>query len=641
MGQGKRTDFAVPVPPSDPSEPADRRPEPPVEPWEAANDAIIGKALRWSLGVLSGLVLIVSVILLLARHRPGATVRLTALSAPREPTVDVLAMIPTVRFQDITESAGVNFHHFTGATGDKLLPETMGGGVAFFDFDGDGDADLLLVNGGPWAWSTNALSSPAPHHAMYRNDGGHFVDVSATSGLTAPVHGMGVACGDYDGDGLVDVLITGVGDCRLYHNEGNGRFQDVTDSSGLKSDPEDWSTSATFFDYDRDGDLDLFISHYVRWSREIDLEVGYRLVGIGRAYGPPMNFPGAFPKLYRNDGRGRFVDVSLPAGVQVRNQATGQPMGKSLGIAPVDFNQDGWPDLIVANDTVQNFVFSNRWDGTFAEVGAESGLAFDTFGAARGAMGVDAGRFTEDDSLGVSIGNFANEMLALYVAQPDALIFADEAIAQGVGAASRLSLTFGVFFFDYDLDGWLDLLTANGHVESEINRVQASQKYEQPAQLFWNSRGVRRGGGFVPVLPVHSGRDLFRPLVGRGSAYADIDGDGDLDVVITQAGGAPLLLRNDAKLNHHWIRFRLTGERSNRDAIGAWMRLQNGGNTQWRQVMPTRGYLSQSELPLTFGLGANARLEEVEIVWPSGIRQKLAPGTLRIDALNEIRELSR
>ncbi|RME92282.1 MAG: CRTAC1 family protein, partial [Verrucomicrobia bacterium] len=393
-----------------------------------------------------------------------------------------------------------------------------------------------------------------------------------------------------------------------------------------------WSTSCAFFDYDRDGRLDLFVCNYVQWSREIDLEVGYKLVGIGRAYGQPRDFPGTFPFLYHNEGNGRFVDVSKWAGVQVKNPITGVPMAKSLGVAPVDLDDDGWLDLVVANDTVQNFVFHNQQDGTFAEIGAMTGIAFDSYGQARGAMGIDTARFRNDDALGIAIANFANEMTALYVSQRKSLTFADEAIIEGVGPASRMLLKFGLFFFDYDLDGRLDMLTANGHLETDISKVQESQTYAQPAQLFWNS-GSRRGPRFISVPPAKCGEDLFQPIVGRGSAYGDLDGDGDLDVVLTQTGGPPLVLRNDQQLGHHWVRLKLVGRKSNRDAIGADVRLRSGGVTQWRTVMPTKGYLSQSELPLTFGLGRQTRIDEVEIHWPSGKVQKLdglAPDRLHV-----------
>jgi len=330
------------------------------------------------------------------------------------------------------------------------------------------------------------------------------------------------------------------------------------------------------------------VANYVKWSREIDFEVGYKLVGVGRAYGQPMNFEGAFPRLYHNEGDGRFRDVAAEAGLQVRNPATGVPAAKTLGVAPVDIDGDGWMDLVVANDTVQNFVFHNQRNGTFKEIGALSGIAFDPYGNARGAMGIDTARYRDDGALGVAIGNFANEMTALYVSTRNPLIFTDEAIPEGVGPASRLLLKFGIFFFDYDLDGRLDLLSANGHLEEEISKIQQSQTYAQPAQLFWNS-GVASGATFLPVPHDRAGTDLFKPIVGRGSAFADIDGDGDLDVVLTQTGGPPLLLRNDQRLGHHWLRLKLVGAqcnetRSARGFVRAWLDATVGGRSCRRAV---------------------------------------------------------
>ena len=319
----------------------------------------------------------------------------------------------------------------------------------------------------------------------------------------------------------------------------------------------------------------------------------------------------------------------------MNNSTTGVPTGKSLGVVPVDLNNDGWIDLVVANDTVQNFVFLNQGNGTFKEQGAASGIAFDTYGNTRGAMGIDAARYRNDANLGIVIGNFANEMTALYVSQAGSAFFTDEAIAEGIGPASRLPLKFGVFFFDYDLDGRLDVLACNGHLEEEISKIQASQKYAQSAQLFWNC-GAASGPCFVNSAADKNGSDLFKPIVGRGSAYADIDGDGDLDVILTQVNGAPMLLRNDQKLGRHWARLKLVGTKSNRDAIGAWVSIKAGGVTQQRQVMPTRSYLSQSELPLTFGLGSAAGVEAVEIRWPSGQKQTVA--NLAADQLTTITE---
>jgi enediyne biosynthesis protein E4 len=500
-----------------------------------------------------------------------------------------------------------------------LLPETMGGGVAFFDFDNDGHQDLLFINSTEWPWKIAEGKQPATP-ALYRNDGsGNFIDVTAGSGLDVSIYGMGVAIGDYDNDGLPDVFITAVGKNRLFRNEGHGKFREVTDEAGVGGSENDWGTSAAWIDFNNDGLLDLYVCNYIRWSREIDFEVGYKLVGIGRAYGPPMNFEGAFPYLYRNDGNGRFTEVSAESGLQIKNSATGVPVAKSLGVAPVDLDGDGWIDLIIANDTVQNFLFHNQRDGTFKEIGALAGVAFDSYGNTRGAMGIDTGKFRNDDALGIGIGNFANEMTALYVSQRNPLIFTDEAITEGIGPASRLLLKFGIFFFDYDLDGRLDVLTANGHIEDEINKVMQSQHFRQPAQLFWNV-GSSRAGSFISVPSDKTGPDLFTPMVGRGSAFADIDGDGDLDVVITQTGGPPLLLRNDQARGHRWMRLKLAGTRGNRDAIGAWIQVKTSEGILTRQVMPAKGYLSSSELPVTIGLG-NADPEAVEIIWPGGKRQ--------------------
>ena len=409
----------------------------------------------------------------------------------------------------------------------------------------------------------------------------------------------------------------------------------MTRESGLAGSPDAWSTSAAWMDYDNDGKLDLFVCDYVKWSREIDAEVGYKIDGKTRAYGQPMNFQGAFSHLYHNEGSGRFADVSSSAGIQVKNPATGVPAAKSLGVSPVDVDGDGWIDLVVANDTVPNFLFLNHRDRTFKEVGAATGVAFDSYGNTRGAMGIDTAHYRNDGKLGIAIGNFANEMTALYVAQNAPTNFSDEAITEGVGPASRLLLKFGVFFFDYDLDGRLDLLTANGHLEAEISKIQKSQTYAQPAQLFWNV-GDRAGGCFLVVPPEKAGTDLFKPIVGRGSAFADIDGDGDLDVVLTQVGGPPLLLRNDQQLHHHWLRLNLVGTKSNRSAIGAWIIVRLGGQTLWRQVMPTRSYLSQSELPVTIGLGNSPHPDSVEILWPSGTRQKLE--SISVDRMMTVTE---
>jgi hypothetical protein len=604
------------------------------------DDKVIGQAFRWSAVALALIVLVGAAVVYWLKRKPApAAPKVTQLTAPVAKQF-AEAQIPNARFTDATASAGITFVHHNGAYGDKLLPESMGGGVAFLDYDNDGRQDLLFVNSTDWPWHT---SSNPPTMALYHNEGGgHFRDVTAGSGLDVSFYGMGVAVGDYDNDGFADVFITAVGQNHLFHNNGNGTFTDVTSLAGVGGVANQWSTSCAWIDYNNDGLLDLFVCNYVRWSKDIDLEVGYKLVGIGRAYGQPMNFEGAFCYLYRNDGNGNFTDVSAEAGVQVKNPATGVPAGKSLGVAPVDLDGDGWIDLVVANDTVQNFVFHNERNGTFKEIGALTGVAFDSNGQTRGAMGIDSGSYRNDASLGLAIGNFANEMTALYVSQDTGTkrslpIFTDEAITEGVGPASRLLLKFGVFFFDYDLDGRLDLLTADGHLEQEIHKIQQSQQYAQPAQLFWNA-GPNTASCFQPVPPERCGSDLFKPIVGRGSAYADIDGDGDLDVVLTQTGGPPLLLRNDQQLGHHYLRLKLIGKKCNRDAIGALVRFRSGSEVLSRQVMPTRSYLSQSELPITIGLGTRTQLGDLEVIWPGGKRQTVASNQLRLDSLAVIEE---
>jgi len=613
------------------------KPEDPEE-WVASDDSAIRAGLRWSLVILGALAVAgLGAFFALRKTEGPAKIQVTPLAAPQTVQTAQKLTLPKAPFSEVGEAAGVRFRHFTGAAGEKLLPETMGAGAAFFDADGDGDADLLLVNGNRWPWDTQGPASPGS--ALYRNDtapGGaiRFTDISAGSGLETPFHGMGAAVGDYDNDGRPDVFITAVGGARLFHNEGGGRFKDVTTTAGVGGKPDDWSTAATWFDLDNDGDLDLFVGHYVKWSRAIDAEVGYKIDGSTRAYGPPMNFQGTFPSLYRNEGGGRFTDISQEGGVQVTNPSTGVPAAKSLGVVATDINADGFADLIVANDTVQNFVFENQRDGRFKEVGALTGIAFDSYGNTRGAMGIDAARFTDDGKLGIAIGNFANEMTALYVGGSSAGLFTDESISWGVGPASRLPLKFGVLFLDWDLDGRLDLLSVNGHLEEEITKVQASQKYRQPAQLFWNAGTA----GFVPVGPEQAGTALFTPIVGRGCAQADLDGDGDDDLLFTQAGGAPLLLRNDRPAGGRWVRLKLVGTRSNRDALGATVQLKAGGKTQWRTVTANRGYLSSSALPITFGLGEATAVESIEIVWPGGQRQSVPSAQAQPGALTEIRQ---
>ena len=581
----------------------------PSAPPQDAGEQRIRRALWWSLAVVLALAALAAAIVLLrqVRELPQDS---GDDAPPARPPARAAVAVPALPFTDITTSAGVDFTHYNGAYGERLLPETMGGGVAFFDYDNDGDPDLLLVNSAAWPGQPPVDAASR----LYRNRGdGRFEDVTAETGLALRLYGMGVAVGDYDGDGFVDVFVTAVGENRLLRNLGGERFEDVTAAAGVAGSADAFSTCAAFFDYDGDGDLDLFVCNYVAWSPAIDRAVDFRLTGIGRAYGPPTDFPGTNSQLYRNDG-GVFGDVSAAAGIHVANAATGEPAGKALAARPLDVDGDGDLDLAVANDTVRNFLFHNQGDGTFRETGTATGFAFDTTGSATGAMGIDAARYANDAKLAIAIGNFANEMSSFYVARPGEAVFTDDAIVAGIGAASRRALTFGLAFFDVDLDGRLDLLAANGHVEPEIARVQASQRYAQPAQLFWHCGAACRGSY---ALAEETGA-LATPRVGRGAAYADIDADGDLDLAITQAGGRAALLRNDQALGNNFLRVRLRSDGANRDAIGAAVTATVGAQRQTRLVMPSRSYLAQVELPITFGMGAATRIEKLEVRWPNG-----------------------
>ena len=596
---------------------------------ETQDDAVIGKAFRVSMLVLVAIAAVVGAVFLLKpgeRAAPEVEIETEAPVAVQE-----AESVPSLPFTDMIAETGIDFVLTTGAYGDKLLPETMAGGVALFDMDGDNDADLLLVDGG--RWPHQPVGPPVPTLRLYRNDGAFaFTDVTEGSGLADfdpdSLYGMGVAVGDVDGDGDDDVFITGVGRNRLFENLGAGRFKDITDTAGVSGDENEWSTSAGFFDIDGDGDLDLMVCNYVRWSKEIDFELDYRLTGIGRAFGRPQSYEGTFPYLYRNNGDGTFTDISAEAGVRVENPATGGPVAKALALAISDVDGDGLMDVLVANDTVQNFFFHNT-GGAFEELGELVGLAYDRDGNATGAMGVDVGHYRNDRNLGFLIGNFANEMSSAYVSQDDPLFYVDESIVDGIGAPSRRYLTFGLFLFDVDLDGRLDLFQANGHVESEINLVDPSQSHAQAAQLFWNAGNQ----GFEPLAPEESG-DLGHEVVGRGAAYADLDGDGDLDVVMTQIEGPPLILRNDQALDNHWLRIKLVNKSPNTGAIGAWVEVEAGGTTQRRQVMPTRSYMSQVESILTFGLGKATAIDKIRVQWPDGTRQELDP--LPVDQLHII-----
>lgn len=594
---------------------------------ETQNDDVVGSAIRWSLGIIAALLSAGALLWALTRKPPEpVVVKAGPTTLPTERVAPALE-IPEVRFTEITDTAGIDFVHENGAEGEKLLPETMGGGGGFFDFDNDGDQDLLCVNGNVWPWAKVKPDKP-PTSMLYANDGtGRFSNVTAGSGLDIPLHGNGVAFGDFDNDGDVDVFISCLGANHLFRNDGGGKFAEVTAVAGVAGGENDWSTSCGWLDFDNDGDLDLFVCNYIQWNRELDQSMEFTLDGKLRAYGRPTDFTGAFPFLYRNEGNGTFVDVSDAAGVQIRDLNTNVPLSKSLGTTFCDVNADGLLDILVANDTVQNLLFLNQPGGTFIETAATAGIAFDNSGGARGAMGIDTACFRNSDAVGIAIGNFATEMTALYVCQtPGATIpiFRDEAVSNGIGPVTRTDLKFGVLFLDADLDGRLDLFENNGHLEEDIKVVQASQQYEQPPHLLWNC-GTDFDNEFIMLPEAKTGADFQKRMVGRGASMADIDADGDLDLILFSSGGKPRLLRNDQKSGHHWLRLRLRGTKCNKDAIGAVVNVTLPNSTVLsRTVMPTRSYQSQTELPVTFGLGSAELVKEIAIRWPDGTSQKLS-----------------
>lgn len=505
---------------------------------------------------------------------------------------------PGFRFTDVTSSAGIQFQHNSGAFGGKFLPETLGSGCAFLDYDRDGWQDILLINGMDWPGHKRARSTLRLYH---NNGNGTFTDVTSRTGLDVEMYGMGVAVGDYDNDGFPDILVTCVGQNRLFHNTGKGTFVDATSASGLGKRLA-FSTSALWFDYDRDGLLDLFVCNYVKWSPEHD--VFCSLDGKHKSYCTPEAYRGETCWLFHNRGNGTFEDVTASSGIF-------DSSSKSLGVAMLDDDQSGWPNLLVANDTQPNKLYRNQRNGTFKDAAVEAGLAFSSEGKARAGMGVDVADFTNSGRSGVAITNFDNEMTGLY--EFSGKTYDDVAAQAGVGLASKNSLGFGCIFLDVNLDGWLDLAIANGHIDETERNIRGNVGYAQPPLLFLND-----GSGKFHDVATEVGGGFERPKVGRGLAYADFDRDGDLDLLLTTNNGPACLYRNDQLAGNRSIRFRLVGTKSNRDGIGATVRIVSNGLTQSRMVKSGSSYLSQSELPVTFGLEKRDRVERAVIAWPSG-----------------------
>jgi len=512
-------------------------------------------------------------------------------------------------FRDVTTQAGIHFTHNTGAFGKKWLPETMGPGCAFIDYDNDGYPDILLVNGEDLPGHPHAgATTPKLYH---NNRNGTFTDVTRQAGLAVPMFGLGAAVGDYDNDGFDDIFITALGQSHLFHNNGNGTFTEVTKAAGMWG-PNEFSTSAAWVDYDRDGKLDLVVANYVRWSEQTDLYC--TLDGAHKSYCTPESYKGTSVRLWHNLGGGKFEDATQKSGL-------GDPTSKSLGIAILDYNADGWPDILIANDTQPNKLYLNKKDGTFEERGVPSGIAFSEDGVARAGMGADAADYDRSGHPSVIISNFANQMVSLYHNEGNGL-FVDEAPQSEVGRATLVTLGFGCFFFDYDNDGWPDIFVADGHIEDQIERVQKRVSYAEPSHLFRNL-----GSGRFKEVTAQMGQAFAAPRVARGAAYADIDNHGFLDVLVTTNAGPAFLFHNEGGSNRS-LRLKLVGTKSNRDGIGAIVRVTSNNNNnkdkQWKMLRSGSSYLSQSELVLTFGLGVQTKADIVEIQWPSGQTEKLA-----------------
>ncbi len=499
-------------------------------------------------------------------------------------------------FVDITSQAGIHFVHNTGAFGKKYLPETMGAGCAFIDYDNDGNPDILLVQGKDFPGHKTKHTTLK----LYHNDGnGTFTDVTARAGLDVEMYGMGAAVGDYDNDGWDDIYVTGLGEAHLFHNEHNGTFKDVTKTAGVNN--TGFGASAVWFDYDKDGRLDLLVTNYIKWSEKDDIYCS--LDGHNKSYCTPEKYKGDTCRLFHNLGNGRFDDVTERAGLY-------DPTSKSLGVAVIDYDMDGWPDLAVANDTERNKLYHHNHDGTFTEQGVQAGIAFSEDGIARGAMGIDSIDFDRSGFPSLAIGNFSNQMLGLYHNEGNRF-FIDEAPSSAVGRASLLSLSFGLFFFDYDLDGMEDLFVANGHIEPDINRIQPQVAYAELPLVFHNE-------GHKQFRELGTQLGFTRRMVARGAAYADIDNDGYPDVLLTTNGGPAYLFHNVGGFQNSAIRIRTVGTRSNRDGIGATVRVETRNGVNWQTVHSGSSYCSQSELTLTFGLGSAHQADSVEITWPSG-----------------------
>ncbi len=526
----------------------------------------------------------------------------------------------TVRYIDVRKAAGITFVQDSTQTDEKYYLETMGTGVGWIDYDQDGLMDLYFVQSA----ATDIYKPPHPlHSALYHNNGdGTFTDVTAKAGVGGEGHyGQGVAVGDFDNDGWPDLYVTGYGRAILYHNNHNGTFTDVTAKAGV-ADEGGWSTSAGWFDYDKDGWLDLVVTNYIDWSPKNNLWCGERAAGY-RSYCNPGNYKGQRTKLYHNNHDGTFADVSDKSGV-------GLPESKGMGLVLADFDNDGWPDIAIANDTWPNFLFLNNHDGTFKDVSLISGLAASEDGKYEAGMGIDAADVNGDGLLDVYITHLDLELNRLYLNNGDST-FTDDTYASGIGANARLLSGVAAKFLDYDNDGWVDIVQLNGAMLDNVTLYHSEISYKEPLLMFRNL-----GVGHFEMTSSQLGPDFLRPVAGRGLATADFDNDGDIDIAVNNRGDYPELLRNDGGNANHWLEVLLIGTKSNRDGIGAHLKLTSEGFAQVKQAEGGTSYMSASDPRIHFGLGKRAKVESLVITWPSGQVEKLA--NLPVDTIIAVKE---